>query len=149
MGFLWTVHAVGCNTMGGQQPRQYNAALLASLGYDFYRKGKPEDAYAVLKRSLALRPNPDVRAMLISLHVSVKAPVQRFWAKSLFSWKAHPAVYNAPIVTLALAGVVALLLTIGSQSTMMIKSKWPASTTNKGARILIYRGTEGETVNTP
>jgi hypothetical protein len=149
VGFFWTLHAVCCNTIGGQQPKQYNAALLASLGNDFYRKGKPEEAYVVLKRSLALRPNVNVRSMLNSLHAGGTLPARRSWTESLFSWKAHPALYNTPVVTLAVAGMAAICFTIGSQSTMMIKSKVPGNTTSQSKKILIYRGTQSETVKTP
>ena len=149
VGFFWTLQAVSYNTIGGQQPKQYNAALLAALGNDLYRKGHPEDAYVVLKRSLALRPNASVEAMLNSLRVRVKPPAPRSWTKSLFSWKAHPALYNAPIVTLAVAGMVVLVSTVGSQSAILIKSKLLPSTAGKTRKILIYHGTQSETVKTP
>jgi curved DNA-binding protein CbpA len=149
VGFFWTLQAVWYNTIGGQQPNPYNAALLASLGRDLYRKGNMEDAYVVLKRSLALRPNASIQAMLDFLRVRLKPPRPRSWREGLFSWKAHPAIYNAPFVALAVAGMVALLSTVGSQSTILIKSKLQSSTTNRSKRILIYRGTQSETVKTP
>lgn len=116
IGFFWTLHAVWFNTIGGKQPNQNNAALLALLGYNFYRKGNLDFAYVALKRSLALSPNADVEAMLNFLSARVSPPKPRPWNENLFSWKAHPAFYNAPLVTVVVAGMVAVLSAVGSQS---------------------------------
>ena len=116
IGFFWTLQAFWCNTIGGKQPEENNAALLALLGYNFYRKGNLENAYVVLKRSLALRPDADVEGLLNYLSQRVKPPVPRTWKENLFSWRAHPAFYNAPLWALLIAGVVALFSASGSVS---------------------------------
>lgn len=154
VGFFWTLHAVWHNTIGGQQPQQYNAAMLAALGENFYRKGRTEDAYVVFKRSLALRPNADVAAKLTSFSTRVKTPIRRPRNGGSLAWRAHPVFYNAPFVTVVVAGMVSLFSIVGSQSAILVKSKlWGNATSttssSKGKQIQIIRGTQSETVKTP
>lgn len=99
-GPLWAIQAFYQNAMGGIQPAENNAILLASLGIEFSKKGKLEEARKAFEQSLRFKNNPDVVQMLKQVEAKLKGERERpsnFWIE-LFSWGLHPFAYSAILV---------------------------------------------------
>jgi TPR repeat protein len=106
-GFFWTLQALWHNSLGGQQPEENNALLLAGLGYEFHRKGDLRAAASALKASLQFKKDPQVEAFYWQTQARFhETSVAYAFEPGLSLWQHlamgafHPAVYCAPMLAI-------------------------------------------------
>jgi len=63
-GVIWSIEALVRNSIGGIQPKDGNAALLALVSYQLYCQGRYAEALDAGSRSLEFQPNQDLQAFL-------------------------------------------------------------------------------------
>ncbi|MEM3484059.1 MAG: DnaJ domain-containing protein [Candidatus Methanomethyliaceae archaeon] len=63
-GIIFSIEALARNSVGGIQPEEANAALLASVTYDLYRQGRYSEAFDAGQLSLRLQPNAYMDALV-------------------------------------------------------------------------------------
>ena len=114
-GIIYSIEALFRNLIGGIQPPENNASLLAILAYDFYTKGNYSEAYRTLSVSYKLKPTPEAKEFLDFLRPYAAGIPSRGFADRLLS--INPAWYNLPLILaffLFVGGVVLPGLDTGS-----------------------------------
>lgn len=113
-GPLLTVKALWCNMLGGERPRDANAALLRQLTLHFIATGNALLARAALDQALRLVDKPEMRQKIQKLRVVVgdsdRDPklIDRWspTATRCFWFHAGPMLAVAALVVLTLGGLV-------------------------------------------
>ncbi len=134
-GPIYTLEALFKNLIGGIQPPENNASLLAILAYDFYQKGQLAGAFECLNESYRLKPSKEIKEFLDYLRPEPgDKPSRTFLERAL---SVHPAWYNAPL--LAVLFTLSLFLFTqaedNKQSTYPAQSSAPATQQSTNAPI--------------
>jgi hypothetical protein len=108
-GILWTLEGLWHNSMGGRQPAENNALLLAGLGYELNRNGEFHAAVEALEGSLKLKDDPrlhafywQVKAKLYEAQTGATSERLTSAWQRLITGALHPAVYCAPLLAVVL-----------------------------------------------
>jgi curved DNA-binding protein CbpA len=105
LGFFWTLDALASNALGGEQPRENNAALLKAVGYELYRSGRYGEAQEALRCAFTLQPDPKAEEAFKNFrHYFSPAQKRSFWRR-FRNLELHPLYYHG----LAGAALLALL----------------------------------------
>ena len=117
IGFIWTVAALFENALGGEQPRENNAALLRAVSYQLYKNRRFSEAYKAMAAALKLRPDPKAAPILEQLKEEVQPIEQKSLWNKFCSFELHPFFYHAPAgaVTAAILFICLSILYPGPQ----------------------------------
>lgn len=97
-GPIYTLHALFVNASGGKQPKENNAFLLRTLGYQLYARGELIQAAEALRRSVALQPDAQATQLLEYL-----CPQQ---ITNVSEWNRWSVLGATPLVVTLLGGIL-------------------------------------------
>jgi len=144
-GIIWTVVFFIKNALGGHQPRENNAILLATVGRNLINAGDYIEAEKALIESLKLRDNEYVQNLLrIAKSKSgfkrEKSPIEK-----LTKLESHPLAYNVLLLLLLSISVFAAInLNIASKDAVVQLPKHQLTVEEQVAKDF---GTDSETIN--
>jgi hypothetical protein len=107
-GIYWTLKFLIQNGIGGHQPTDNNAALLAIVGQNLINLGDYAEAEKALISSLHLKEDPAVAILLQIAKKQSGYSRPPSITKRLSRLEAHPVFYNLTLVVLFFAGITCL-----------------------------------------
>jgi hypothetical protein len=111
-GIIWTIVFFIKNAMGGHQPRENNAVLLATVGKNLIDAGDYIEAEKALIESLKLKDNKYVQDLLRTAKSRAGFKKETNIIKTVVMLKSHPLIYNAILGIIVIT--TALLMLGGS-----------------------------------
>jgi len=114
-GIIWTIVFFIKNAMGGHQPRENNAVLLATVGKNLIETGDYIEAEKALIESLKLKDNKYVQDLLRTAKSRAGFKKEKNHLEKVAGFESHPLVYNSILLILILASFLFALNVFSSQ----------------------------------
>ena len=99
-GVIWTVVFFVKNALGGHQPRENNAVLLATVGKNLIDTGDYIEAEKALIESLKLKDNDYVQNLLKIAKSRASFKKEKGHLKKAVNFESHPLIYNIVVLML-------------------------------------------------
>lgn len=108
-GVIWTVVFFIKNALGGHQPRENNAILLATVGRNLIDAGDYIEAEKALIESLKLNDNVYVQNLLKTAKSQAGFKKEKSHVEKVVALESHPLIYNLFLLGAILALIGALI----------------------------------------
>jgi hypothetical protein len=122
-GIIWTIVFFIKNSMGGHQPAENNAVLLATVGKNLIDAGDYIEAEKALIESLKLKDNEYVQDLLRTAKSRAGFKKEKNHLEKMARFESHPLVYNSILLILVLASFLFTLKVYSSQLNLQLSKK--------------------------
>jgi len=110
-GIIWTILFLIKNAIGGHQPKENNAVLLATVGKNLIDLGDYIEAEKALIESLKLKEDPYIQSLLRTAKSKSNFKPEKNHLHRVASLESHPLIYNSLLLGLIAAiGLAAMNL---------------------------------------
>jgi curved DNA-binding protein CbpA len=101
-GFFWTLDCLRINALGGEQPVENNAHLLHALAYQFYRKGRLQEAFRAARESENIKHDSHLVLLRENFRrLAGKVTEKSFWNR-FCNLELNPVYYNIIVGAIAI-----------------------------------------------